>query len=122
MAYSLQYLASLVGGEVVGDSSVVIDKVSAIENADGESIAFLADRRYFSYLSKTKAAAIIVHRSFSLSTSKILLKTDNPGLAFATIAQHFVRDTEKFTFPYLAKNAVISKEAIIDREVHIGNF
>ena len=45
-AYSLKELAEIVGGEVVGDPSIVISGVAGIREAESGEITFIANPKY----------------------------------------------------------------------------
>ena len=54
---TLTELASLLGGEVVGDGATVIRGVAGIREALQGDVTFLANSRYESYLQETSASA-----------------------------------------------------------------
>jgi UDP-3-O-[3-hydroxymyristoyl] glucosamine N-acyltransferase len=86
MEKTLNELAQLVGGEVVGDGEVRIFGVAPIEEAREGEITFVAHPRYLPKLSETEASAIIVFPKVS-EADKPLLRVANPYLAFAKILQ-----------------------------------
>ena len=57
---TLNEIADLVGGEVVGDGSVSIIGIKSLGEASQGDISFFADRRYKEDLGKTKASALLV--------------------------------------------------------------
>ena len=88
---TLSDLASHVGGKVIGDGSVVIHKVSAIDRAGPGEISFLTNPRYQHLLPKCRASAVIVapgvvSQSDSIATLSYL-ETSDPYIAFAKILQ-----------------------------------
>jgi len=89
MEKTLNELAQLVGGEVVGDGEVKILGVAPIEEARKGEITFVAHPRYLPKLNQTEASAIIVSPKVS-EADKPLLKVANPYLAFAKILQVYV--------------------------------
>jgi UDP-3-O-[3-hydroxymyristoyl] glucosamine N-acyltransferase len=90
---SLGELASHVGGRVVGDASVIIHKVSAIDEALPGEITFLTNPRYQKFLSQCKASAVIVGSgtagSVRVGEQLNFLEATNPYVAFAQILQLF---------------------------------
>jgi len=90
---TLAELAQLVGGKVIGDGSVEIQRVASIEEASAEDITFLAHPRYRSYLSTCKAGAIIVSHDIPLQSlaqsGKNFLKVSQPYVAFGKILRLF---------------------------------
>lgn len=86
---TLSELADLVGGRVVGDGGVQVERVASIDEAGTGDITFLVDPRYRPYLHNCKASAIIVGSDLALSTEtgKNFLQVDQPYLAFAKVLQ-----------------------------------
>jgi len=70
MEKSLYEIARFVGGEIVGDSSIVIRGVSGITEARPGEITFIADSRYADMLEKTEASAVIVSPEVSQSRTR----------------------------------------------------
>lgn len=62
-SYSLQAIAELVSGTVVGDGNQMIGGINKLELAGDGEITFLTSSKYVKFLSVTKAAAIIVSES-----------------------------------------------------------
>ena len=56
---SLADLAELVGGRVIGDPDVTIERVASIEDAGPGDIAFVANPRYRRFLASCKASALM---------------------------------------------------------------
>jgi UDP-3-O-[3-hydroxymyristoyl] glucosamine N-acyltransferase len=81
---TLNQLAELVGGTVVGDGNIEIHRVAAIDSAQPGEITFLANPRYLPLLQTARASAIIVKPGIE-APGRNLLVCDNPYLAFAKI-------------------------------------
>lgn len=88
---TLSELANHVDGKVIGDGSVVIHKVSAIDQAGPGEISFLTNPRYHRFLPQCCASAVIVAPgtvSPSDSSATLnFLETVDPYVAFAKILQ-----------------------------------
>lgn len=80
----LKDLAELVGGTVVGDGSVDIQRVAAIDHAGEGAITFVANPKYLPKLAQTRASAAIVSPGVE-KPGLPLLVCRNPYLAFAKI-------------------------------------
>jgi UDP-3-O-[3-hydroxymyristoyl] glucosamine N-acyltransferase len=85
-------IAEFVGGEIVGDSSVLISGVSGIREAKPGEITFIADPRYADMLDETNASAVIVSSEVSRNGKKTLLKCPNPRLAFINLVNMWATD------------------------------
>ena len=100
-ALALGELAKLVGGRVLGDSSILISKVAPIDEAGDGEISFLTNPRYQRFLLQCRASAVIVPPGIagqSHSPSHLnYLETASPYLAFAKILQAFFPGAESST-------------------------
>jgi UDP-3-O-[3-hydroxymyristoyl] glucosamine N-acyltransferase len=117
---SLTELANHVDGRVIGDGSVVIHKVSAIDEALPGEITFLTHPRYRKFLSQCKASAVIVGRGATdVETDLALnfLEAANPYVAFAKILQLF-HPAPEFSGE-ISAHAHIDKAAVIAEGVTI---
>ncbi|MHB8842889.1 MAG: LpxD N-terminal domain-containing protein, partial [Candidatus Aquicultor sp.] len=85
---TLEFLARLVGGEVRGGCEELIVGITGIREAQKGQITFMVNSQYEKDLETTQASAVIVGPQFP-KTSKPLLITSNPNLAYARIAQFF---------------------------------
>ena len=94
----LRDLAEYVGGRVIGDGSVVISRVSPIEEAGHGDITFLANPRYARFIAASKASAVIVAPQVvgaDLATAeRSFLEVAQPYVAFAKILQLFSPSAE----------------------------
>lgn len=80
----LKDLAEHVGGAVVGDGSIEIQRVAPIDSAVEGEITFVANPRYLPKLAQTRASAAIVAPGVE-NAALPLLVCRNPYLAFAKI-------------------------------------
>ena len=83
---TLQQLADLVGGQIVGNSEQEISRVAPIDSAGEGEISFLSNPKYLPLLSGSEASAVIV--APGVEADKNLLVCANPYLAFARILTH----------------------------------
>ncbi|HSO72175.1 MAG TPA: UDP-3-O-(3-hydroxymyristoyl)glucosamine N-acyltransferase [Thermodesulfobacteriota bacterium] len=84
----LSRLAEMVGGEIQGPSAGLISGINSLREAGPGEITFLVNPRYAPELEKTRASAVIVGPQ-APQTSKPVLLTANPYLAYARIAAFF---------------------------------
>jgi UDP-3-O-[3-hydroxymyristoyl] glucosamine N-acyltransferase len=85
---TLEDLARLVGGTVQGVCEEKLVGITGIREARKGQITFLVNPKYGKDLEATQASAVIVGSKLP-QTSKPLLITSNPYLAYARIAQFF---------------------------------
>jgi len=91
LSKTLAELADYVGGKVIGDGSVVIGKVAALDQAGAGDISFLTNPRYRPLLDQCRAGAVIVGRGIAAKSAARhnFLECADPYLALARILQLF---------------------------------
>lgn len=118
MKKSLGEIARLVGGEVVGDSDVVISGARGITEACPGDITFLANARYIPLIDETKAGAIIVPLHIQ-TVSKPAIRVKDPSSAFAQVIK-LMHPVVLHRPKGIHKSAVISKKAKLGKGVSVG--
>jgi len=115
---TLKEISALVGGEIIGNADIVIRGISGIKEAQEGDITFLANARYEALLETTKASAVITSQDI-VKSSKPLIRTVNPSLAFAKVvnvfASHVIQHPKG-----IHKTAVISPTARLGSRVAVG--
>jgi len=81
---TLEILAELVGGEIIGDPQVEIFQIKPIDQAGEGDLTFLTNPKYLPYLKDCQASAVIIAPGFEVAGQNLLV-SDNPYLAFAKI-------------------------------------
>jgi len=110
---ALVELAALVDGVVVGDGSVLISGVAGLEQAGPGHLSFYGNQKYKRQLLESKASAVLVGRDDDVSALTVSsVRVANPHLAFARIAQEFVRQVR--VPPGVAVGAFVHPGATID--------
>ena len=86
MEFSAAQLASIIGGEVVGDPSAIISTYSKIEEAKKGALTFLANKKYTHYIYTTEASVVLVRKDFvpEHEIKTTLIKVEDP---YATLAE-----------------------------------
>ncbi len=121
MKKSLKEIASLIGGEIVGEEDTQISSVNGIREAQEGDITFLANSLYRPLINTTKASAIITSKEI-ISAPKPIIRTDDPSLAFTKVISLFRNDTAPDTSPGIHKTAVIGQNVSLGKNVFIGAF
>ena len=88
MEMKLSEIAEMIGGELIGNHSVIIRDVAQIENAKEGEISFIAHKKYFKFLSQTNASGIIVPTDIG-GSDKNIIKVKNPYISFIKLVQMF---------------------------------
>ncbi|MCW5199720.1 UDP-3-O-(3-hydroxymyristoyl)glucosamine N-acyltransferase [Desulfobulbus sp. F1] len=114
---SLAELATLVGGTVEGDGSLVIAALNSLELAEVGQLTFINNKKLAKQLATSKASACIAPLDFS-DTELPLIRVSNVDLAAARIHNHLL--AEEFEATGIHERAVIGRYCIISGQVSIG--
>ena len=116
MKLSLKKIANLVGGNVIGNDSFIIEGINSLDTAAQGEISFFADRKYKESLRKTKASAIIVSEE-NLLFKGLQVVVSNPALAYAKVASIFAPPVPRY--PGISEQAVLHDSTRIGKNVSI---
>jgi UDP-3-O-[3-hydroxymyristoyl] glucosamine N-acyltransferase len=114
MQKTLKEIAKLINGDIL------IKGASGIREAVEGDITFLANSKYSSLMDKTRAAAIITS-SDAQGTTKPIILTQNPSLAFVKIISMFTPDDAGHPSG-IDYTAVIGKNVSLGKDVTIGAY
>lgn len=87
--YTLAEIASNIGGQVVGDESIRIHRLSSLAQAKAGAISFLSDTKYAQALKSTLASAVVIKPAHRELTDLPCILTDNPYVYFAKLSALF---------------------------------
>jgi UDP-3-O-[3-hydroxymyristoyl] glucosamine N-acyltransferase len=119
MLGTLAELAARVGGRVIGDGNVVIERVTAVDEAAPDALTFATDDRYLAAALESRAAAVLVDAELALPvTSKPLLVVQNARIALATLLAS-VR-TPMPRGPFRHPTAAIDPQADVAADAYVG--
>ena len=88
MPYTAAEIAQRLGGEVIGDKSLVINGFAPADRAQTGDLTFAENESYFARAEQSAASAIIVDGPYT-STRKILIRVPNSRIAFAKVLPLF---------------------------------
>ena len=111
-------LVKKLGGELIGDSNILIDSVASLESAHKNSISFFNNPRYSDLLRTTKAAVVIVNRESLSFRSGVSIVIDNPYLYFAKVSQ--LLNPSKSLKKEVHKSAIIHPSCKLGLDIYIG--
>jgi UDP-3-O-[3-hydroxymyristoyl] glucosamine N-acyltransferase len=117
MPFTALEVAKHVGGEVVGDNTVILNNFAPAESARAGDLTFAENEAYFARAEQSSATAVIADERFK-SASKILIRVPNARIAFAKAMALFFPE-QKFAAG-IHPTAVIASSAQIDASAHIG--
>src|SRR5215468_7105857 len=120
MSLSLGELAVRFGCELRGDPDTRIERVATLANADGRSLAFLANPRYRAQLAETHAAAVVVGKQEAAGCPAALLLCANPYATYARIAG--LLHPPPPLAPGVHPTALVAPDARIDPSAEVGPY
>jgi len=88
MPLSAAEIAKHLGGEVIGDSALVLKGFAPADRAQPGDLTFAENESYFLRAEQSAAAAVIVDGPFT-STRKVLIHVPNARIAFAKVLPLF---------------------------------
>jgi len=117
MTLTTAEIAKLLAGEVLGDAHAALTGFATADNAKPGDLTFAETEEFFTAAENSAATAIIAGKN-SVSAKKILIRVDNPRIAFAKALAVFFPEPK---FPAgIHPSAVIAQSAQIDPTAHIG--
>lgn len=108
---TVEELAKLIQGKVIGDSKLTIAGITNIEQPKAGCITFVLDEKKLKRIEETAIACLIVPETITAS-SKTLIQVSNPKAAWAFLLNEF--------FPPRKFIANISSEASVSPKAKIG--
>lgn len=120
-------LATHVGGRLIGDGSIHIERVADIATAGVGEIAYVEDEKFFETGKASQASCLIVPPEFVTAVNNLIIErefgpavieVEKPKLAFV-LASELLHPTKRRE-PLIHPSAVIAESADIDLTVFIG--
>ena len=84
--YSLGEIAKLLGGSVIGDQSIVVSRVSSLNNAQSGDICFIHNTKYQKAIAACQASAYVLSVKNSALSHLPRIIVDNPYAYFAKVS------------------------------------
>ena len=119
MSVSIEKLAEVVSGRLVGSGDAKIYRAASLENAQAGEIAFLEKPESFPQAQNTNASCLIVPENFDQKLPCPSIQVVNPKLAFARIAEILHAPRKKTG---INETAQIAESAKIGVGVFVGAF
>ncbi|MDD5350306.1 MAG: UDP-3-O-(3-hydroxymyristoyl)glucosamine N-acyltransferase [Chthoniobacteraceae bacterium] len=119
MDASIEELAALVGGRVIGGPSAThITGAAAIADAQEGDITFFGNAKYLPALRASRATCALVPDGFDEAIPAVQIQVANPTLAFSKILEQLAPPPIVFA-PGIHPSAVIAADARIGKDVAI---
>jgi UDP-3-O-[3-hydroxymyristoyl] glucosamine N-acyltransferase len=129
-AFSLQAIATHIGGEILGNPELMIKGLATLATAKADQLSFLSNSKYVKELSKTQAGAVILSADQANNFSGNSIIHANPYVGFALASQLLDSTPQQSaaisptahidTSADIAANVGIAAGAVISKNVTIG--
>ena len=128
MEFTVNEIALMLGGEIVGRGDDKIKMLAKIQEAKKGQIAFLSNPKYEHFIYETDATAVIVRRDFvpRKDIRATLVKVEDPYVSFTTLLEeyHKLISFQKAGVEepcYLGKNSSLGENIYRGAFSYIGN-
>jgi len=119
MKMTVQELAEIVNGRVVGDGETRIERIADLDNADQNEIAYVENEKLISQATESKASCLIVKEGLLENFSaRTLIEVRNPKLAFSLIGAALHPPVRRE--PSIHATAVVAETADIALTAYVG--
>lgn len=119
MKTTVKELAALLGGHVFGgDAETPIEGFASIAEAGSGDLTFYGNAKYLNALRACKATAALVPLDFEEAIPAILIKVENPSIAFAKIVEAHAPKPIQFA-PGIHPSAVIAHDVVLGDRISI---
>jgi len=118
MAFTLQELATLSGGDLSGDPAQVITGAASLAEATAGEITFYANPKYMPLLRKTRASAVFVPTDFDDAIEPAQVRVANPAKAFEAVVLKLAPQPIRFS-PGIHPTAVVAPDAKLGARVSV---
>ena len=111
-------LIKQLGGELIGDSNILINSAASLESANKNSVSFFNNSKYLDLLKNTKAALVILNKESCALHAGACIVVDNPYLYFAKISR--LLNPIKILKKEIHKSAIIHSTCKLGKDIYIG--
>jgi UDP-3-O-[3-hydroxymyristoyl] glucosamine N-acyltransferase len=117
-------MVQALGGELIGDPELSIDRLAPLATAQAGELAFVAQARYANQIASTQASALIVSPALrdAASARSACIVTPDPYLYFARLTQWWRTQHVPVAPPRVDALASIHPDAQVDPLADIGPF
>lgn len=119
MSFTASEIATQLGGEVIGDSTLVLRGFAPADRAQAGDLTFAENENYFARAEQSAASAIIVDGPYT-SSLKVIIRVPNARIAFAKVLPLFF--PEPVMQPGIHPTAIIAASANVDASAHVGPY
>ena len=122
MKFTAEQIAGILEGEVVGNPSAEVYKLSKIEEGTLGSLTFLSNPKYQKFIYSTQATITIVNKSFEPEQfiETTLIKVEDAYKAFSKLLEYY--NQVKLMKSGIEQPSVISEGVVYGENLYLGSF
>ena len=122
MKFTAEQIAGILEGEVVGNPSAEVYKLSKIEEGTLGSLTFLSNPKYQKFIYSTQATITIVNKSFEpeQSIETTLIKVEDAYKAFSKLLEYY--NQVKLMKSGIEQPSVVSEGVVYGENLYLGSF
>ncbi len=122
MKFTAEQIAGILEGEVIGNPTAEVHKLSKIEEGVEGSLTFLSNPKYQNFIYTTQATVTIVNRTFEpeQAISTTLIKVDDPYQSFSKLLEYY--NQVKLMKSGIEQPSVISENVTYGENLYLGSF
>lgn len=124
MAVQLGQVVADLGGELVGDAYLPIQRLAPLASAVSGDLSFLSHARYASQAAGSQASALVLSVALrdSLAFSGARILVEDPYLYFAHLTQWWRQKHARVSFTGIHPSAVVHQDARVAAGADVGPF
>ena len=122
MKFTASQISQLIGGTVEGNPEATVTQLAKIEEGGPETLSFLANPKYTSYIYSTKATVVIVNNDFEAeqAITATLIRVPDAYQSFAKLLDYYNQLQHNKTG--IDKLAFVAESATLGTDVYVGTF
>ncbi|MGL4583625.1 MAG: UDP-3-O-(3-hydroxymyristoyl)glucosamine N-acyltransferase [Flavobacterium sp.] len=122
MKIAAEQIATVLGGEIVGNPAIEVSTLAKIEEGTEGSISFLANPKYVHHIYTTQASVVIVNNTFEPEQpiTATLIKVDDAYKAFSKLLEYY--NEVKLMKSGIEQPSVISEGVEYGDDLYLGSF
>lgn len=120
--FALGEIAVQLGGELVGDAALRVDRLGSLERATRSTLCFVASERFRAQIDTTQAGCIVVAPALreAAAARGAAIVTPDPHLYYARLSQWWAKRTRARPAPGVHASAQVDPLAHVDASASVG--
>lgn len=122
MKFTASQIANILEGEVEGNPTVEVYKLSKIEEGTEGALAFLSNPKYANYIYSTEASVVIVNHSFvpEQDIKCTMIRVEDAYESFSKILEYY--NQVKLMKSGIEPHTIVSETATYGDNMYLGSF